>query len=287
MKDRISQSLRNQLRPYAYKASRSLTDMRGRVLSSERKPDFLILGAQKAGTTTLYDLLVQHPNILSARTKEIAYFDRYYSLGPRWYSANFSANADNLTGEATPDYLYLDTARARIVQDLPEARFLVLLRNPVDRAISHYFHALRLGYETLPIEEAFAAEDQRISEQADCIAGSSLEKRSNLSAFSYRHRGLYAEQLEKWFKDVPRERFFIETSDRFFAYPNEVLEDALQFLGLAPPQKTSIVAKNIGTYRGRVPAALRMRLADYFEPQALKLKELIDIDITWDLDWAS
>lgn len=256
MKKHLSQGVRNTLRPAVYKCARLSTRARAIFNPSQRKPDFFILGAQKAGTTTLYDLMVQHPKIKSARTKEIAYFDRYYNLGPRWYSANFPNESGVLTGEATPDYLYLDEARERIARDVPTAKFIVVLRNPVDRAISHYFHARRLGYEPLDMPQAFAAEADRINTSPDRYVGNSMEQRSARSAFSYQDRGFYAKQLEAWFKAFPKQQFFVVSSNRLFADPAAVTRDVFAFLGVDADVPLTHSIKNIGTYDSKISPEL-------------------------------
>ncbi len=108
---------------------------------SRRLPDFIILGAQRAGTSSLYYYLSQHPQILPAVRKELHFFDDHYRRGLGWYRSQFPTRGarGTITGEATPYYLSHPHAPARIQRLLPQARLIVLLRNPVERAISHYF----------------------------------------------------------------------------------------------------------------------------------------------------
>jgi len=113
------------------------------------------VGAQKAGTSSLYSYMVQHPQVLPAARKEIHYFDRHYDKGLRWYRRHFPLRArlssERLSGEASPYYLFHPHAPRRIAETLPDARILMLLRNPANRAISHYFHEARVGREKLPL----------------------------------------------------------------------------------------------------------------------------------------
>src|SRR5262245_12189274 len=103
-------------------------------------PMFVVCGAQKAGTSTLHDMLGQHPAVLVSRPKELHYFDVHYDEGPQWYADRFRPEARHESwGETTPGYLYKTWARRRMCRDLPEARFLVILRDPVQRAYSHYW----------------------------------------------------------------------------------------------------------------------------------------------------
>jgi hypothetical protein len=132
-------------------------------------PDFIIVGAQKAGTTSLYHYLRRHRQIRMSWVKEVHYFDNNFHKGDFWYRSHFPIDTRStngyLVGEASPYYLAHPHAPARISKLLPSARLIVLLRNPRDRAISHYFHQKRAGIETLPMMEAFVKEEERIHTQ--------------------------------------------------------------------------------------------------------------------------
>src|SRR5436189_26280 len=121
-------------------------------------PDFLILGAQKAGTTALYAYLRWHPQVTGPSFKEVSFFDRHYARGERWYRAHLPVRRRAVVGEASPSYLFHPLAPERVARMLPEARLIALLRNPVDRAFSHYQHEVALGREQLSFEDALAGE---------------------------------------------------------------------------------------------------------------------------------
>src|SRR5690348_836405 len=139
-------------------------------------PDFLVIGAQRGGTTSLYQYLQVHPFIEPATTKEVHFFDRRFHKGLAWYRGHFPTALEKyraehlrggmfLTGEATPSYLFLPYIPKRVVRVLPHARFIVLLRNPVERAYSHYRHAVELGHEHLAFEEAIKNQAARIDHE--------------------------------------------------------------------------------------------------------------------------
>src|SRR6266480_7948081 len=138
----------------------------GRATASLRPlPDFLILGAQKAGTTALYAYLRQHPEITGPSWKEVSFFDRHYARGEAWYRGNFPNSLrarGKLVGEASPSYLFHPLAPERVAGLVPEAKLIALVRNPVDRAYSHYQHEVALGREPLSFEDAVAAEYERL-----------------------------------------------------------------------------------------------------------------------------
>lgn len=138
-------------------------------------PDFLIIGAQRCGTISFYRLLCQHPLVEGAARKEVHYFDLHFQKGEEWYRSFFpeAEREDRVTGESSPYYIFHPLSAERAARLVPGARLIVLLRNPVDRAYSHYQHGLRRGYETLPtFEQALEAEPGRLAgEREKILAG--------------------------------------------------------------------------------------------------------------------
>ena len=111
-------------------------------------PDFLIVGAQKGGTSSLYAYLAQHPSVLPSFRKEVKFFDCNYFCGHTWYRAHFPlryklSRGNRITGEGTPNYLFHPTALQRLALTLIDVKIIILLRNPADRAYSHYQHQKR------------------------------------------------------------------------------------------------------------------------------------------------
>ena len=196
-------------------------------------PDVVILGAQRAGTTSLFDWLAAHPKVAPSTTKEVHYFDRHYAEGERWYRAHFPLQGvPRLSVEATPYLLFYPPAPRRVATDLPPAtRFVVLLRDPVQRAISQYWHSCRLGAEDQPLGVALALEDERLAGQDEVVAsgGESFAHRN----FSYKARGHYAPQLRRWFDVIERERFLVMESEELWSDP-EGPGRVLHWLGPSP-----------------------------------------------------
>ena len=115
-------------------------------LSTRSKPDFIIIGVQKGGTTSLFNYLSQHPQISLSRVKEVHYFDVGYQFGVEWYQQFFPLEKDRhgkLVGEASPYYIFHPLAAQRIKQDLPSIKIIILLRNPIVRAYSNFQMQLR------------------------------------------------------------------------------------------------------------------------------------------------
>lgn len=205
-------------------------------------PDFLILGCQKGGTTSLYDLVAAHPRIQPARTKEVHFFSLHYARGSDWYadqlqkprrSLSRALSGRRLYGEATPYYLFHPLAAERIRRDCPRARLIVLLRDPVERALSHYFHSRRLGFEPLPLPEALDAEPSRLEGAEEALARG--ERHFSHQEHSYVGRSRYDEQLERYGRWCRPEQLLVLRSESFFANPQAVTQRVWRFLKLKPP----------------------------------------------------
>lgn len=192
-----------------------------------RLPNFFLLGAAKAGTTSLYDYLRQHPEIYLPDAKEPHFFDYpgQYAHGVKWYVERYFRHADRFParGEATPSYLSHPDVLARMRETYGDRspRFLVLLRDPVRRAWSHFRHRVRNAEETLPFDEALAAERTRLQENPDLWAG-------------YFNDGLYAHHLERWWRVFPRDAFLILWTSDLAADAAGVVRKVLEFLGVDP-----------------------------------------------------
>ncbi len=211
-------------------------------------PDFLILGAQKAGTTALYEYLRRHPGITGPRWKEVSYFDRHYARGRAWYRGNFPVRDGGLVGEASPSYLFHPLAPERAAALVPGARLIAILRDPVERAYSHYQHELSFGREPLSFEEALEREEARMAGELERMLADPGYFSHAWWNFTYRSRGLYAEQLERW-----RAVF---GPDRLLVLANEEL---VHGAGLDLCARARVPGS--GTARARrIPACLRSRL---------------------------
>ncbi len=151
-------------------------------------PTFVIAGAQKCGTTTLHHLLGHHPQIFMTPRKEIHYFDWHWDEGLDWYSHHFMPRKGHRhAGESSPTYMYHAESRERMVKTLPDVKVVIILRNPTERAYSHYWHSRRKGFDTLStFEEAINSERRR-------TATDHIRRRGH---FSYVDRGHYIDQLE-------------------------------------------------------------------------------------------
>lgn len=236
----------------------------GRLVLGRREPlpDFLCIGAQKAGTTTLYQHMRSHPGIYMPATKEVHYFSQHFDRPLSWYESHFvRARRWQRTGEATPYYLFHPEAPGRIASVRPQARMIVLLRDPVERALSGYFHARRLGEETLDIEAAFDAEPERLKDAAATLAVPGSAHRSH-HMHSYLSRSRYEEQLSRFLAHFPRSQLLLIRSEDLFASPAVIWSHVQAFLGVAPvPLRDPKIRCNQGAGEASaVSAAFRAEL---------------------------
>jgi hypothetical protein len=255
-----------------------------RTLDADRRslPDFVILGAQRAGSTTLYRALVGHPQVRRALLKEIHYFDLNYERGLRWYRAHFPhPKRGTITGEASPYYLFHPRVPQRVAGDLPDARFLVVMRDPVARAYSQYRLGRQHGSEPLAtFEDAIDAEDERLAADAERFASDETYRSRAHASHSYLARGRYAEQLERWFDAVPRERFFVIASETLWAEPEETYGRAVSFLGLKPHELGGL--PTMGSASGsKLKPETEKRLREYFAPHNERLRRLLGEPLPW------
>jgi len=190
-------------------------------------PNFLCVGAQKAGTTTLHDILIQHPEIYLPEIKETKFFQNNskYEKGLEYYEKEFFGkwNGEKAVGEIDPEYMYFEYVPERIYKHLgKDIKLIFMLRNPVDRAYSHYWMSYRRGYETEAFKRAIELEEKRIK-----------LGEFHKNHFSYISRGLYAKQVKRYLKFFSRENmFFIVFEEDFLEKRKKTISNLLNFLNV-------------------------------------------------------
>jgi sulfotransferase family protein len=244
-------------------------------------PDFLILGAQKAGTTALYSYLRRHAQIGGPIWKEVSYFDRHYPRGTAWYRGQFPLRNDGrIAGEASPGYLFHPLAPERVRQTVPDAKLIVLLRDPIDRALSHYHHEVALGREPLSFEEAIDAEPDRTRGEEERLVREPGYFSHAWWDYTYLARGRYAEQVERWLAVFPREQMLMLASEDLAVQPADVHGRVLEFLGRSPHELESYPRVYEQNYAEMSPDTRRRLAAEFAEPNA-RLYELLGRDFGW------
>ena len=258
----------------------------------ESHPNFIVLGAAKAGTTALYHYLRQHPQIYMTPLKETNYFalcDQELNFrGPgdgdyvnclsitreEAYRAQFEGVGDEpAVGEASPLYLYHAGAARRIHEAVPEARLLAILRNPVDRAYSAFLHLVRDGRETTrDFEVALSHEEARIQDNWEHI-------------WHYISMGRYYEQVKRYYDLFAPEKIKIFLYRDLRTDPHSVLRDTYRFLGVDEEfQADTATRYNEASLpieqRPPLLPEVRARLENQLSPDILKLQDLIGRDLS-------
>jgi hypothetical protein len=251
----------------------------GRYATAGRRslPDFVIIGAQRSGTTSLYRWLTSRPDVAPAWKKEVHYFDNHYDRGLRWYRAHFPLRrAGRRTGESTPYLLLHPLAPERAAHDLPDTRFIALLREPVERAISNHWLRRRRGAgldESL--EQALDREPERMARETARV------RRGEVSlghmAHSYMARGEYAPQLRRWFDAVGRHRVLVIETERLSSDP-AVAAALLDHLGLPDLGEPFPRANQAERHEGPDQEVVE-RLRAHFEPYNRELFDLLGYEL--------
>lgn len=188
-----------------------------------RLPDFLGLGTQKGGTTSLHKWLRGHPQIYLPECKEVHYFDLNHEMDINWYKNHFKDTSENQKcGEITPFYLYHPKVASRIHKLLPKVKMIILLRDPAERAISQILHAKRKGFEPLSPEEAIAKESERLQQGGVW----------NLQKHSYIGRSKYLEQLDRYEAIFKKDQMLILKSEDLFENPAKEWIKISEFLDI-------------------------------------------------------
>jgi len=261
-----------------------------RRLSTSKRiiPDFMIIGFQKCGTTSLFNYLIQHPEILPPMQKEIKYFDLNFSRNINWYKAHFpkrdEKNKHNfITGEATPDYIFFPEIAAKIAKLNPQVKLIVICRNPVDRAFSQYKFSVRRGMEPYSFEEALEKEPKRLAKAKQHCRRNKEQFSENRKyrEHSYATRGLYARQLKRWLDVFPRDQFLFLCTEELKNHPDAVLKKITSFLGITDfsfcTEKKYLQSPNSHV----MPSSIRKKLIDYYRLENRELFALIGEDFGW------
>jgi hypothetical protein len=253
-------------------------------------PAFLIVGGKRCGSTSLYEYVIRHPSVTPCRvTKGTHYFDVNFTRGFGWYRSKFPTrprfgpgrSERRITGEASPYYMFHPLAPARIAAALPDVRLIAALRDPVERAWSHYRYSVARGCEALPVGEALDREAERLAGEQERI-----EADPTYQSYAHRHhtylaRGHYAEQVAALHALFGPERLLVLQSEALFADPATALRRVFRLLGL----DENPVLGPLPVYKaGRdqtMPADIRKRLEAYYAPLNDELYRLPGVEVRW------
>jgi hypothetical protein len=257
-------------------------------------PDFLIAGTKRGGTTTLWNAMIRHPQTLGmfpqmrGLKSNAFFFDEGHSL--RWYRSHFPtglyrglkarSTGPNVVGEASPYYMYGEHIPARIAATLPSVKWIILLRNPVERAYGHYQERRKQGVEPLSFAEALAAEPERLAADAARRASDPSYYSEAHDFYAYRDRGVYLPQLQRIREHFPREQVLVLRSEDLYGDPTGALNEVADFLGIGPWPGQPVKHHNL-IRRSPMDDAVRADLESFYAPWNERLAEYLGIDLGW------
>lgn len=247
--------------------------------SFRRLPEAIIIGAQKSGTSSLWNYISGHPDIIPSISKEVHYFDDNYSKDEEWYRSYFPISKKGITIEATPRYIFDEGVERRIKEVVPEVKLIAVLRDPAERAYSHYRHALRGmgrdGKESRTFMEAIE-NDLRVIKYENRILGKGSYKDIY---HSYLRRGIYEPQLKRFF-NIFGDNVFVIPSFRLFYNTKETVNNVFRFLNVKKYNLIDAEVHNQGKYDNDIPHEAWLR--DFFSEYNYELYSLLEVDSWWD-----
>jgi hypothetical protein len=255
-------------------------------------PTFLVVGAQRCGTTSLFRALLSHPNVLRpVMHKGVNYFDVNWERSWNWYLAHFplAANARRKAApghdtaavfEASGYYMFHPHAPRRIADALPHVRVVALVRDPVERAYSAYKHEYARGFETETFERAIELEDERVKPELERMITDPHYQSQTYRHQAYRGRGHYAEQLRVFVDLLGADKVHVIESEQFFAEPLRIYSELLDFLGqpLVAPASFDVFNARPGM---PLAPALEAELRAHFAPHDEALALLLGRKLGW------
>jgi hypothetical protein len=252
-------------------------------------PDFLIIGAQRCGTTSLYRYLAEHPQVIGAApSKGVHYFDMNHQRSLRWYRAHFPTGRRRdrvgtaVTGEASPYYVFHPHGPDRARAAVPGARLILMLRDPVIRAFSQYQQEYARGFEDAEtFEQALELEPGRLDGERERMLADPGYDSFAMQHHAYVARGEYASQLEAWRGRFAPEQIHVIVAEEFFADPEAAYARVLEFLDLGMPAHPPHFKAFNARPAGGMAAETRARLAERFAEPNRRLEELLGRRLGW------
>lgn len=291
-------SLKDSSPRWVKDVANGVTRTYARATASRRpQPDFLIIGTKRGGTTSLHNYLLMHPGVLglfpqSRGKKSTDYFFKEMHRGERWYRSHFHTSVHRalmarrlgyapVGGEASPYYVWDPRIAGRVREVAPQVRSIVLLRNPVERAWSHYLERRENGVEPLSFEEALRAEEDRTDGELARMLKDPAYYSEPHDWYTYRSRGVYLPQLENWLSVFPADQLLVLRSEDLYADVQGVFDQVCTFLDLPPAPLPTTRSFNASRQRSTVPGAVREELVDYYAPHNEKLEAFLGRDLGW------
>lgn len=260
-------------------------------------PDFLVIGTKRGGTTSLFNYLLMHPGVLglfpqSRGKKSTDYFFKERHRGAAWYRSHFHTREhrrlltrrlgyEPVGGEASPYYMWDPRIAAHVAEVAPDVRAVVLLRDPVERAWSHYQERIENGVEPLSFEDALAAEEARTAGELDRMLADPTYYSEAHDWYTYRARGIYLPQLKNWLSVFPQEQLLVLRSEDMYLDVQAFFDQVCSFLGVPSHTLPTTRPFNASRATSSMPEAARAELTAYFAPHNAELEEFLGRPLGW------
>jgi hypothetical protein len=260
-------------------------------------PDFLIVGTKRGGTTSLFNYLLMHPGVLGLfprprGRKSTDYFFKDWCQGDAWYRSHFHTAAFRerrrqalgyapVGGEASPYYVWDPRVAERVHASVPQVRAIMLVRDPVERAWSHYQERVENGVEPLSFEAALTAEPARTDGELERMLGDPAYYSEAYDWYSYRARGLYLGQIQNWRKLFPDEQLLVIRSEDMYADVQGVFDTVCDFLAIPRLALPTTKTFNARATASTVPSAVRDELRSFYAPHNLALEQYLGRALAW------
>lgn len=285
----ISQKIRHI--QFLYKPARYFYKNYCNFTSNARaSPSFYLIGMSASGTSSFFMNLIKHPQIYPPVKKETRFFNHNFEKGMSWYKANFPLKIlmkpNQITGEGTPAYMDYSYVPERIKNFTPNAKFIILIRNPIDRAFSSYHKRLQKGFENLSFEKAIDAEldliknDDNLSNTDDLAFFDLINEEKPRT---YLRRNMYSPKIEKWFQTFGNpDQFLILETKELKKHPQETYDKAFKYLGLKKFKIENLAIFNVQSNKQQMLGSTRKMLQDFFKPYNERLYEFLGKRFEWD-----
>ena len=267
-------------------------DWQWRKITSENRimPDFLIPGFPRCGTTSLFNYLIKHECILSPLAKEPSFFNSDFFRGLKWYKSFFPTkfekklmqkrfNSKILTGEATPMYIFDPKSPIRIKKILPNVKLIFLLRNPIERAFSHYSSIRKRGLESLSFENAIKIEEERLEGEYEKMLENQNYYSKKFHFYGYLAGGHYYKLLKNWFTEFEKKQILIIKSENMFKNPSIELKKICSFLGISNINLDTYNQYNLS--ESKLDQDNQKKLKEYFNPHNEELYKFLGSNFDW------
>lgn len=285
-------SLRSRIPRRFHNASRAAYIRVGTITAPARMtPSFIMVGASRAGTTSLFRALSTHPAVVRPSVnKGVRYFDLNPSRTRAWYVGHFPLErtariragryGPPIAFEASGYYVFHPFAVPRIAQALPDVKLVAMFRDPVERAYSAWKHESARGFEWEPFERALDLEEERLRGEVERMARDPGYESFCHRHHSHRSRGEYADQLARMWAHLPREQVHVIQSEAFFAEPEREYDRLLDFLGL-PHVHPDAFDRHNARPSAPMPAQVRRRLEEHYAPFNDRLEQMLREPLRW------